>query len=78
MTDMTERLELRMQAWHEHANARVLKKHCLSDLDSSTTLVPSWYHWRHLKISAGPGQRIPMEIPGYGGSLFQSTSGVKI
>ena len=40
--------------------------------------VASWYHWRHLKISAGPGQRIPMEIPGYGGSLFQSTSGVKI
>ena len=38
----------------------------------------SWYHWRHLKISAGPGQRIPMEIPGYGRSLFQSTSGVKI
>ena len=37
----------------------------------------SWYHWRHLKISAGPGQRIPKEIPGNGGSLFQSTSGVK-
>ena len=38
----------------------------------------SWYHWRHLKISAGPGQRIPREILGYGGSLFQSSSGVKI
>ena len=43
----------------------------------SATCVTSWYHWRHLKISAGPGQRIAMEIPGYGGSLFQSTSGVK-
>ena len=38
----------------------------------------SWYHWRHLNISAGHGQRISMEMPGYGGSLFQFTSGVKI
>ena len=41
-------------------------------------VIASWYHWRHLKITASPGQPIPMEIPGYGGSLFQSTSGVKI
>ena len=33
-----------------------------------TNLNTSWYHWRHLKIGAGPGQRIPMEIPGYRGS----------
>ena len=49
-------------------------RHC----NHNGTTFASWYHWRHLKISAGPGQRIPMEIPGYGGSLFQSTSGVKI
>ena len=37
-------------------------------------VVPKLVPWRHLKISAGPGQRNPMEILGYCGSLLQSTS----